>query len=68
MVYWRFSCSVFDMGCVSPLLWAFEERDKILTFFDFVCGCRMHLAFFCVCGVLDDFSCGVYDFCFFFGV
>jgi len=25
----------------------------------------MHLAFFCVCGVLDDFSCGIFDFLFF---
>jgi len=30
-----------------------------------MCGCRMHLAFFCICGVLDDFTCGLYDFVFF---
>jgi NADH-quinone oxidoreductase subunit D len=58
------SCSMFDMGSLSPLLWAFEERDKILMFFDFLCGCRMHVAFFVVCGVLDDFSVGVFDFLF----
>ena len=56
------SCSLLDMGCISPLLWAFEERDKIMTFFDYICGVRMHVAFFCICGVLDDFTCGLLDF------
>lgn len=31
-------------------------------FFDYLCGCRMHVAFFCVCGVLDDISFGLIDF------
>jgi len=56
------SCMMFDMGALCPLLWSFEERDKMMVVFDFVCGCRMHLAFFCLCGVLDDFSFGVVDF------
>jgi len=56
------SCMVFDIGCMSPLLWAFEERDKIMTFFDFTCGCRMHLAFICLLGLLDDISFGLIDY------
>jgi len=59
------ACSVFDLGALSPLLWSFEERDKIMTFLDYVCGCRMHLAFICLCGCLDDLSFGVLDFIFF---
>jgi hypothetical protein len=57
---------IFDIGCMSPLLWSFEERDKILTFFDFTCGCRMHVAYFCLCGVFDDLSFGLLDFVLFF--
>jgi NADH-quinone oxidoreductase subunit D len=38
------------------MLWSFEERDKIMTFFDYVCGCRMHCAFICLLGCLDDIS------------
>ncbi len=41
---------------MSPMLWSFEERDKIMTFFDYVCGCRMHCAFICLLGCLDDIS------------
>jgi len=48
------SCGVFDLGSMSPLLWSFEERDKGMVFFDFVCGCRMHCAYFCVLGCVDD--------------
>ncbi|CCW72307.1 unnamed protein product [Phytomonas sp. Hart1] len=33
-----------------------------MTFFDLVCGCRMHLAFMCLLGVLDDFVFGFIDF------
>jgi len=56
------ACMIFDLGCMSPLLWSFEERDKIMTFFDFTCGCRMHCAYFCLCGVFDDLSFGLLDF------
>ena len=33
-----------------------------MTFFDFTCGCRMHCAFICCCGVFDDLSFGLFDF------
>ena len=60
------ACMIFDIGCMSPLLWSFEEREKLLTFFDFTCGCRMHVAYFCLCGVFDDLSFGLLDFILFF--
>jgi NADH-quinone oxidoreductase subunit D len=25
------TCGLLDIGSISPLLWAFEERDKLLT-------------------------------------
>jgi NADH:ubiquinone oxidoreductase subunit D len=33
-----------------------------MTFFDLCCGVRMHLAFMCLCGLLDDFVFGFCDF------
>ena len=33
-----------------------------MTFFDLVCGCRMHLAFMVLCGLLDDFFFGFGEF------
>lgn len=33
-----------------------------MTFFDLCCGCRMHLAFMCLLGLLDDFCFGFIDF------
>jgi len=56
------SCMLLDIGCLSPLLWSFEERDKLMTFFDLCCGCRMHLAFMVLLGLLDDFVFGFLDF------
>lgn len=56
------SCMVMDIGSLSPMLWSFEERDKLMTFFDLCCGCRMHLAFMCLLGLLDDFVFGFIDF------
>jgi len=62
------SCMIFDIGCMSPLLWSFEERDKIMLFFDFTCGCRLHCAFICLCGLLDDISFGLIDYILFLSV
>lgn len=54
------SCCVMDLGSISPLLWSFEERDKLLSVFDLVSGVRMHVSFLSIGGVLDDFS-FIYD-------
>lgn len=48
------SCSVLDLGSLSPLLWSFEERDRLLSIFDFICGVRMHVAYMTIGGVIDD--------------
>ena len=35
-----------DVGALSPLLWAFEEREKIMEFYERASGARMHAAFY----------------------
>lgn len=35
-----------DVGNMSPMFWAFEEREKIMEFYERVSGARMHAAFF----------------------
>jgi len=35
-----------DVGCMSPIFWAFEEREKIMEFYERVSGARMHAAFY----------------------
>jgi NADH dehydrogenase (ubiquinone) Fe-S protein 2 len=31
-----------DVGAMTPFLWAFEEREKIMEFYERVSGARMH--------------------------
>ena len=38
-------CHAIDVGAMTPLLWAFEEREKLLEFYERVSGARMHAAF-----------------------
>ena len=40
------ACHSLDVGSMSPLFWAFEEREKILEFYERVSGARMHAAFY----------------------
>jgi len=36
-----------------------------MLFFDYICGCRMHLSFIVLLGVLDDFTFCLIDYLFF---
>lgn len=40
------SCHALDVGSMTPLFWAFEEREKILEFYERISGARMHAAFY----------------------
>lgn len=40
-----------DVGAMTPFLWAFEEREKILEFYERVSGARLHTSFFRIGGV-----------------
>ena len=35
-----------DVGNMSPAFWAFEEREKLMEFYERVSGARMHAAFY----------------------
>jgi NADH-quinone oxidoreductase subunit D len=43
-----------DVGAMTPMLWAFEEREKLMEFYDAVCGARLHAAYYRVGGVHQD--------------
>ncbi len=45
---------VMDVGGMTPLLWGFEEREKILVFNERVSGSRLHMAYFRPGGVHQD--------------
>lgn len=38
-------CHAMDVGAMTPFLWAFEEREKLMGFYERVSGARMHAAF-----------------------
>jgi NADH:ubiquinone oxidoreductase subunit D len=40
------STHALDVGNMSPLFWAFEERERIMEFYERVSGARMHAAFY----------------------
>jgi NADH:ubiquinone oxidoreductase subunit D len=39
-------CHAMDVGAMTPMLWAFEEREKLMEFYERVSGARMHAAYF----------------------
>lgn len=40
------SCHSLDVGNMSPIFWAFEERERLVEFYERVSGSRMHAAFY----------------------
>jgi NADH dehydrogenase (ubiquinone) Fe-S protein 2 len=40
-----------DVGAISPFLWGFEEREKIMELFEQCSGARMHMNFFRIGGI-----------------
>lgn len=48
-----------DVGAFTPFLWAFEEREKLLEFYERVSGARMHAAYIRPGGVSQDLPLGV---------
>lgn len=45
-----------DVGAMTPMLWAFEEREKLMAFYEKVSGARLHAAYFRPGGVAEDLS------------
>lgn len=40
------ACHALDVGSMSSIFWAFEEREKIMEFYERISGARMHAAFY----------------------
>jgi NADH-quinone oxidoreductase subunit D len=43
-----------DVGALTPPLWGFEEREKLMVFYERACGARLHAAYFRPGGVHMD--------------
>jgi len=48
-----------DVGAITPLLWGFEEREKLMEFYERVSGARLHAAYFRPGGVSIDMPAGL---------
>lgn len=48
-----------DVGALTPFLWAFEEREKLMEFYERVSGARMHSAYIRPGGVNQDIPLGL---------
>jgi NADH dehydrogenase (ubiquinone) Fe-S protein 2 len=55
------SCHALDVGALTPLLWAFEEREKLMEFYERVSGARMHASYIRPGGVSLDLPLGLLD-------
>jgi NADH-quinone oxidoreductase subunit D len=56
-----------DVGALTPTLWGFEEREKLMGFYERVSGSRLHANYFRAGGVHKDLPAGlendIDDFC-----
>lgn len=55
------STHALDVGAMTPMLWVFEEREKLFEFYERVSGARMHAAYFRPGGVNQDLPFGLLD-------
>lgn len=54
-------CHAMDVGAMTPFLWAFEEREKLMEFYERVSGARMHASYIRPGGVISDLPLGFLD-------
>ena len=50
-----------DVGAMTPLLWMFEEREKLMEFYERVSGARMHAAYIRPGGLFADIPDGLLE-------
>lgn len=50
-----------DVGALTPFLWLFEEREKLMEFYERVSGARMHAAYIRPGGVSQDLPLGLWN-------
>ncbi|MBM08587.1 MAG: NADH-quinone oxidoreductase subunit D [Magnetovibrio sp.] len=48
-----------DVGAMTPMLWGFEERERLMEFCERVSGARLHMAYFRPGGVAYDMPKGL---------
>ena len=60
-------CHALDVGAMTPYFWGFEEREKLLEFYERVSGARMHAAYFRPGGVNQDLPKGLLNDIYIFG-
>ena len=48
-----------DVGAITPSLWGFEEREKLMEFYEAVSGARLHAAYYRPGGVHRDLPAGL---------
>lgn len=59
-------CHSMDVGAMTPFLWAFEEREKLMDFYERLSGARIHAAYIRPGGVAFDVPLGLLNDIFFF--
>ncbi len=50
-----------DVGALSPPLWGYVQREKLMEFYDAACGARLHANYFRPGGVHQDLPEGLLD-------
>ena len=55
------SAFALDVGAMTPLLWGFEERERLMEFYERVSGARLHAAYFRPGGVHRDLPEGLLE-------
>ena len=53
------ACHALDVGAMTPYFWGFEEREKLMEFYERVSGARMHSSYFRPGGVNADLPMGL---------
>ncbi|OED35950.1 NADH dehydrogenase [PVC group bacterium (ex Bugula neritina AB1)] len=60
-------CHALDVGAITPYFWGFDEREKLLEFYERVSGARIHASYIRPSGVSQDIPLGlindIYTFC-----
>jgi len=52
-------CHSLDVGAMTPFFWTFEEREKLMEFYERVSGARLHSAYIRPGGVAQDIPQGL---------
>jgi NADH dehydrogenase (ubiquinone) Fe-S protein 2 len=50
-----------DVGALTPFLWGFEEREKLMSFYERVSGTRMHTSYIRPGGISKDLPGGLLE-------